>query len=230
MIRPNIISDRIDPIGLIADFEEFFMLTQKCNNSDNKLQVYNPNIGKYLQWISTEVDSIESYPTRSIVSEYSPSSTKASVVPFSNRSFEEKYMDSFKSTIASTKFEDGEYNSADDMFATLLMEDKDATLKMLNEFFINQYDDEKFCVKILCLFNEYSYEELKPFSQTIALASLANKSARVKSAAFNLFAHWGNKEALDLLLSVECPNQPWIKMKYNSVKRSLEEKCCMLAS
>ena len=71
----------------------------------------------------------------------------------------------------------------------------------------------------------YKYDDLKPMGQTIALASISNKSSRVKSAAFNLFAHWACPEALKLLLQVDVPQQPWIAMKYNSVKESLEKKC-----
>ena len=55
----------------------------------------------------------------------------------------------------------------------------------------------------------------------------APKKQRVKSAAMNLFSHWGTKDAYRLLCSITCPEAPWIKMKYETIKKALERRWCM---
>ena len=153
---------------------------------------------------------------------------------------EEEHFDEFddtkrielRDTIEKTCFEPGEDNPATLMFADLLANEqiKDTVLKFVQGLFIEMYEagNVGICVKILTMLGSYSYNELFPFSQAIALASVSNKSPRVTSAAINLFAHWGNKEALSLMNNISEPVEPWIKMKYLSVKKSLEEKCYIL--
>lgn len=146
--------------------------------------------------------------------------------------FDETKSQALRDTIEKTCFEPGEDNAATLMFAELLNNEqiKDAVLKYVQGLFIEMYEagNVGVCVKILTMLGFYSYKELFPFSQAIALASVSNKSTRVTSAAINLFAHWGNKEALSLMKNIAEPIEPWIKMKYMSVKKSLEEKCSIL--
>lgn len=143
--------------------------------------------------------------------------------------FDDDKADNFRDIILNTKFEPGEDNEATLLFEELMANEKtkDAVLKFIQGLFIEMYKEGNVavCVKILTMLGSYSYGELFPFSQAIALASISYKNSRVISAAINLFAHWGNKEALDLLNNVQKPKEPWIKMKYLSVKKSLEEKC-----
>ena len=54
------------------------------------------------------------------------------------------------------------------------------------------------------------------------------KSIRVISAVFNLFGQWGNKASLNMLLKFNAPKEPWLLIKYNSLIKSLEERCSML--
>lgn len=146
--------------------------------------------------------------------------------------FDEAKSKALRDSIEKTRFEPGEDNTATLMFAELLANEqiKDAVLKYIQGLFIEMYESGNVgvCVKILTMLGFYSYKELFPFSQAIALASVSNKSTRVTSAAINLFAHWGNKEALSLMKNIAEPLEPWIKMKYLSVKKSLEEKCSIL--
>lgn len=219
----------IEPIGLLADFTALLHYENEAKNqSDNKLQIYNPNRDKYLNWISYDE---ENEYCSSVISElqcdYSVFFSKKPVRNIISKSFDLQYKQKFIDTIKSTTFVDGEDNMATIMFAELLSIDKDATLKILNQLFVDNYDNERVCVKILALLNDYTYEQLNPYSQTIALASVSHKSSRIKSAAFNLFSHWGNREALKLLNNVEPPAQTWILMKYIKIKKSLEERCSM---
>ena len=68
---------------------------------------------------------------------------------------------------------------------------------------------------------------MKPTAQTLAALSVNHQSKRVRSAAMNLFSHWGTLGAYKLLNSISCPDDPWIKMKYQTIKKSLERRWYM---
>lgn len=220
----------IDPIGLISDFADVFHYLDKSRNiSDNLLQIYNPGKDRYLSWINDErLNDLFSFPLTKLDNMDFVSSSQSNIMPISTITFEDKYKDSFFRIIQSTVFEPGEDNAATIEFSILIKENKDAALKLISGYFVDSFKDERMCVKLLSLLNDYSYYELYPYSQTIALSSLSHKSSRVKSAAFNMFAHWGNRESLELLNSVEPPSEPWIRKKYETIKLTLEERCSML--
>ena len=218
-------------IGLIPDFAELIQYLSEANNlSDNPLQIYNPSKDKYLQWISNVcINTFYSSPVSELEYVNSKNISNANIIPISTISFDDKYKNTFFEIIQNTIFEAGEDNVATIKFAELILENKDASLKLICDYFVESFKkDERMCVKILSLLSDYSYKELYPYSQTIALASLSHKSSRVKSAAYNMFAHWGNSEALSLLKSVGPPVEPWIRKKYYTIKATLEERCCML--
>lgn len=220
-------SSQVLPMGVLDDYED---VLKHLVNSSHGSREYQKFISSYIEksYHLLSNDSMEDFMTWTLPNLSGKNSDNAStsgIVPSNNKSFRNKYEVLFLNKIQNTRFKDGEDNQATDFMAKLLSEEREETLIMLNDFFIGHYDDEKLCVKILTLLNDYKYDELKPFGQTIALASISNKSSRVKSAAFNLFAHWACPEALKLISQVEVPQQPWIAMKYNSVKKSLEKKC-----
>ena len=230
MIIKNIIQGKqIDQIGLIPDLVDVIQYLNEAQNlSNNLLQVYDPYKDKYLQWISDiGLDTLFSSPITELEYTNSLNASNNNVIPISTKTFDEKYSKTFREIIQCTVFEAGEDNAATKKFADLLTENKDAALKLVCEYFIQSFNDERMCVKLLSLLSDYSYNDLYPYSQTIALSSLSNKSSRVKSAAYNMFAHWGNAEALDLLNSTEPPAEAWIRKKYYTIKSTLEERCCM---
>lgn len=219
-------SSLVYPIGMLGDYEDVFKHLLESSHGSREIQKFiSAYTERSFHYFSDE--QMQEFLTWSFPklgnSVDNTSSTK--VVPANNKTFRSKYERKFLETIQNTIFKAGEDNQATEMMSQLLAEKPDETLILLNDYFIEHYEDERLCVKILTLLNDYKYEELKPMGQTIALASISNKSSRVKSAAFNLFAHWACPEALKLLLQVEIPQQPWIAMKYNSVKESLEKKC-----
>lgn len=114
----------------------------------------------------------------------------------------------------------------------LLAINHDATLTLLQDYFISALEDEflneSLMVKILIMLGDYSYENLYPYSQAMAMVAYNVKSIRVISAVFNLFGHWGNKASLNMLLKFNAPKEPWLLIKYNSLIKSLEERCSML--
>lgn len=223
----DIDSSLVYPIGMLGDYEDVLKHLLESPHGSREIQ---KSISAYTErpfrYFSDE--QMQEFLTRTfprVGNSVNDNTSSTTVVPANNTTFRSKYERKFLETIQNTIFKTGEDNQATEMMSQLLAEEPDETLILLNDYFIDHYDDDRLCVKILTLLNDYKYEELKPMGQTIALASISNKSSRVKSAAFNLFAHWACPEALKLLLQVEVPQQPWIAMKYNSVKESLEKKC-----
>ena len=116
--------------------------------------------------------------------------------------------------------------------SNLLEINHDATLTLLQDYFISALEDEflneSLMVKILIMLGDYSYENLYPYSQAMAMVAYNVKSIRVISAVFNLFGHWGNRASLNMLLKFNAPKEPWLLIKYNSLIKSLKERCYML--
>lgn len=218
----------IERIGNLTDFNDLFQDLQKqAYRSNDWMKLLIPNDDE-LWHLFEDSDSNIAYQSILALPEFlSENSSIETVISVASKEFTEGHKQHFIETIQSAIFEPGEDNVATEMMAELLMTHKEEVLKLLNTLFVDNYEDTNLCVKILSLLGDYSYEELKPYSQSIALASIANKSPRIKSAALNLFAHWANKDALRLLMEVEEPTEPWIKMKYRSIKKSLEERCSM---
>ena len=146
--------------------------------------------------------------------------------------FKKQYKVKFLSVINSTIFESGEDNDATTLMSNLLTINHDATLTLLQDYFISALEDEflneNLMVKILTMLGDYSYENLYPYSQAMAMVAYNVKSIRVISAVFNLFGHWGNKASLNMLLKFNAPKEPWLLIKYNSLIKSLKERCSML--
>lgn len=135
----------------------------------------------------------------------------------------------FLSIIESTEFVPGEDNAATEEMERLIKENRLMTLSLLQEYVTEAASSQKMnttlIIKVLNLLCDYTYEQLHPQSQNIALAALALNDIWINAAALNLFAHWGNRKSLNMLNNVNEPTQPWLKIKYNSIKKSLEEKC-----
>lgn len=146
--------------------------------------------------------------------------------------FKKQYKSQFLSIINSTRFESGEDNDATIFMSNLLEINHDATLTLLQDYFISALEDEflneSLMVKILIMLGDYSYENLYPYSQAMAMVAYNVKSIRVISAVFNLFGHWGNRASLNMLLKFNAPKEPWLLIKYNSLIKSLKERCYML--
>ena len=69
----------------------------------------------------------------------------------------------------------------------------------------------------------YTYDELSPASQMIALAARDMSDERVRDAAFSLFGHWGDERALKLLEAYNAPADPWMAMKYETLINDIRE-------
>lgn len=220
-------SSLVYPMGMLGDYVDVFKHLLETSHGSREIQkfisAYTEKSFHYI--LDEQMQEFMTWTFPKIPDRINDNASSSKVVPTNNKTFRSKYERNFLATIQNTNFKPGEDNRATEMMSQLLAEEPDETLILLNDYFIDHYDDERLCVKILTMLNDYKYEELKPMGQTIALASISNKSSRVKSAAFNLFAHWACPEALKLLLQVDAPQQPWIAMKYKSVKESLEKKC-----
>lgn len=217
----------ISAIGLVQDFSDLFESIQKADtSSDNWFQQYQ-TIQEFNRIRYNEVENLLSTSLELYQRGWSTFSTKSKVVPLSNEDFVTTYKELLYQSIVKSPINNGENSDSTLMFSELLVQNKISTLHIINELFINNIDNENTCVKILSLCNDYSYDELFPTAQTLASLSINHRSNRVKSAAMNLFSHWGTIESYKLLCSIDCPNEPWILIKYNTIKKSLEKKWCM---
>jgi hypothetical protein len=140
--------------------------------------------------------------------------------------FVERYEDLLINTVCATKFISGEDNEATLLFANMMNESIDFSMKLLQEKFVSCIDknviNEILASKILYLLQDYSYYDAHPYSQTMALAAINVNSIIIQSAAIGLFSHWGNEESLNMLRHMSEPSTPWVKIKYEAVKKSLE--------
>lgn len=216
-----------NPIGLAQDFTDLFdTVLRSETSSDNWFQQYQ-TMREVCRIRLEHIDSMLSSSQEVYRSRLSTYSTEKNVVPLSNEDFADKYKTIFYKAVIKSPINIGEDTESTIMFSDLLSQNKITTLHILNELFINNIEDEHTCVKLLSLCNDYRYDELYPTAQTLAALSINHQSKRVKSAAMNLFSHWGTREAYNLLCSIECPEDPWIVMKYQTIKKSLEKKWCM---
>lgn len=226
---------KTDPIALLSDVDVERQLKSLTSLlSYDMMQIRKP-MDKYQPLLQIEDEGsllTSAFDYEDLLQFSSLSSSKSYVEESHSLEFDENKKKALLDTIKSTKFEAGEDNAATILFDELIQNKqmKDSVLKYIQGLFIKMYQEGNvaMCVKILTILGYYSYDDLFPYSQAIALASISNESPRVTSASINLFAHWGNKEALGLLKHISEPSEPWIKMKYLSVKKSLEEKCSIL--
>ena len=135
---------------------------------------------------------------------------------------EKKY---FMSLLKDTEFIDGMDNQATFYLNILMSENKQVVMLWIQKILLEILNEEKILVKLLSLLLDYSYDDLYPTSQTIALACREHKSNIVKSAVFSLFGHWCNKDALNFLEAYEEPKERWLRLKYKTLKEEIKQKC-----
>lgn len=155
--------------------------------------------------------------------------TADNAITIISQKFDEKYKDRFDRLLHITEFEDGEDNDATRMFAEMLNDDKSASLALIQTLFIKYFGDkdDRDVIKVLKLLSDYSYEELMPYAQTIAISAHSYDSPLVQIASLNLFAHWCNPQALQLVEAMETPSNIMARVVYKSVKNSLTKKCSL---
>lgn len=156
------------------------------------------------------------------------SSTSSNFKPFSYKEFCSKYRDNLIKVLKNSKFVENTTCDSEAFFNMLLDIEYDGAVKLLEEIFIStltiDIGDEDLQIGIINLLCNYDFNELGPTAQLIASSAYSIKSAKVKSAIFNLFGHWGNREALNMLKKYEEPNETWLRMKYRALIDSIEKK------
>ena len=228
----DIISQKTDVIEQTSDFDNLFKTLSNTNMSIDWLREYQPKPKAQTFWWIDDTENVYFNKIKEMsfsIKTLSETTSASRVVPLSNEDFKAKHRTFFLRLIKSTRFISGEDNQATEMLSMLLSENKDATLSLIEEYFIDtmakEKMDESLLVKLLTMLNDYDYEDLFPVSQTIALCAFSVKSIKVRAASFNLFGHWGNCESLNLLRKYDEPEEPWLNMKYNALLHSLKERC-----
>jgi hypothetical protein len=81
----------------------------------------------------------------------------------------------------------------------------------------------KVMVSLLNGISAFKYETFRPYTQTVAVAALANKSVDIKEAAIRVYETWGHPEGAKQLENVEC-NLPWLDSYRQKVIDHLREQ------
>ena len=137
------------------------------------------------------------------------------------------YFDNRKTTflnlLLTTDFYSGETDDIESLFNDFIKKNKSLSLNWIQQLFVDSIDKPKVLVGILELMRLYTYDELAPASQMIALAAKDMSDVDVKNAAFSLFGHWGDSRALKLLEAYDLPDDPWLAMKYKTLINDIRE-------
>lgn len=89
------------------------------------------------------------------------------------------------------------------------------------------HNDEEFLVRLIDLFLWFSYDELAPNVQSLAINIKNLKSTVVQIKILSLLDHWCNKEAFEILNDYEEPQDSWVRIKYEHLKQVIGERCGM---
>lgn len=125
--------------------------------------------------------------------------------------------------LASTDFYNGETDELEAMTSDMMKKKKSVFLNWIQQLFLDYVDVPDVEVTILNLMRLFTYDELAPASQMIALAARDMKDDRVKDAAFSLFGHWGDERALKLLEAYDMPADPWMAIKYETLINDIKK-------
>ena len=139
------------------------------------------------------------------------------------RQFFDNQKNTFINLLLTTDFYNGETDEIETLFNSFLKKKKPVALNWIQQLFIDSIEQPKVLVAILELMRLYSYDELAPASQMIALAAKDMSDADTKNAAFSLFGHWGDGRALKLLEAYDLPDDPWLAMKYRTLINDIRE-------
>lgn len=119
--------------------------------------------------------------------------------------------------LTSTDFFNAETEELEIATSDLMRRKKSVFLNWIQQLFLDNIDVPDVEIGILNLMRLYTYDELAPASQMIALAARDMADDRVKDAAFSLFGHWGDVRALKLLEAYDMPSDPWMALKYETL-------------
>lgn len=129
----------------------------------------------------------------------------------------------YLSLLLTTDFHNAETVEIESLTNEFLRKKKSVFLNWIQQVFLDNIDTPSIEVGILNLMRLYTYDELSPASQMIALAARDMSDERVRDAAFSLFGHWGDERALKLLEAYNAPADPWMAMKYETLINDIRE-------
>ena len=136
--------------------------------------------------------------------------------------------DSFTSLLKSSSNSSEDIDQLESLFSSFLKQDKSEALDFLSKTFMytmeNDGDYSSIQVAILRLICRYDYQELSPHAQLIAGNARTISSLAVKSATFDVYDHWSNIPAYNILTKMDKPIELWLKMKYDALIDSIAEK------
>lgn len=205
-----------------VDISQLMSLFRIASDTYNRYRLETPEFSLFLSALN-----IGSGNT-TIISQGLDSSTKSKFKSVDKSGFIYKHKNTFTRVLKVYNIENDGDSEAERYFDSLLVEDRDGAIKLLEELFtstlISVNLDEALQIGILKLLCNYDFNELGPSAQLIATSAYSIKSIRVKSATFDLFGHWANKEAYNMLKKYDEPKEPWLRMKYKALIKSMETR------
>lgn len=136
----------------------------------------------------------------------------------------------FTNTFYSIRIDTEGIDTLETEFVHLKDINRDGTLNLIQSIFISNLENKNISIdsalKIIRLIQRFDYDELFPYAQFIITTAIHVKNPRIQLEALNTIDRWADKRALNLLYNLESPLNPWVKTKYESLKKTYKDAVC----
>lgn len=142
----------------------------------------------------------------------------------------EKEAEGFKNTFHAIRIDTEGIDTLETEFVHLKDLNHDGALNLIQSIFINNLETENINInstlKIVRLIQRFAYDDLFPYAQSIITIAIHVKNPRIQLEALNTIDRWADKRAMNLLYNLEPPQNPWVRTKYESLKKTYRDAVC----
>lgn len=223
-----------DMVATTVEIQELFDSINKSRDSKSKYQLYEDqlnaldNLRPRYELINEYVDSLltERSFAEQTFADIFLSTSRMYII--SKGDFVKRHQEEFTEMIKYCHLDEDGYDNLVLHFEKLLKEDElgaqTLIANMFSETLVSDVPDIDLQVRILKFLANLSYESLGASAALIMSSAYSLSDIRVKSAVCDLFGHWANRPSYNLLKQMNRPQEPWLKMKYDSLIVQLEQK------
>lgn len=129
----------------------------------------------------------------------------------------------FLRIIREENFEFGYQSESEIFIKDLFKTNRLATLKWLNDLFIEHFNDPQIVINILRVMSRLDYKEINSIGMSIALGGLKHTNIEVRENSIRAIEQWGQKDHVGILNSIEI-NEDWLKEYVEAVIDELESE------